>query len=71
MIEIQHSAVFSWEVACNPLLFARTFAEYVQNPDPALAVDLERFGLRVMLGSYDPEQVDVSISSEAQARGSR
>lgn len=71
MIEIQHRPGYSWDISCNPLLFARTFAKYVQNPDPALAVDLERFGLRVMLGSYDPEQVDVTISSEAQARGSR
>lgn len=71
MIEMCHGYDFAWLITRNPVLFASLFASYVQNPEPALAVDLERFGLRVMLGSYNPEQVDVSISSEAQARGNR
>lgn len=71
MIEMRHGPEFSFEIARNPVFFSLIFANYVQRPSPELAVQLERFGLRIMLASYDPEQVDVSISSEAQARGSR
>ena len=66
LVEVEHGADRASCIVLRPFEFLHAFSLFLANPTPETAVRLEQFGVRVVLGSYDPDRIQIQVTPDAQ-----